>query len=206
MSIPGYVSKKSKVEKVEVLLVPQSTSLVGPQITCDIRYVDEESFKNIIAEQVELGWPDITDQQKVFVVKYLTEFNYYKAAQESGLDSGAALRLLRDPLINAYVKHLRQGLEARELLTREMAAQNWIELIPRLKGEIEVPVVTKSGEVVNVKKYFAAELLRAISELSKISGLTPIEAIETGKKSVSVTLNFGGLNVPQPITTVVSEQ
>lgn len=182
-------------------------SLICPQITCDLRSLDEESLRNTFLEQERLGWPDVTDQEKLFVVKYLVSFNHRKAAEEVGLDPESSLKMLRDPLINAYAKWMRKGIEARDLLTREMVAHRWLEAIPELRGDEAVPCVTKDGEEVMARKYHGPELIRALVELSKISGLTPTE--EMGKKAgVQVTLNFGGLlapGAPLPPIEVITE-
>jgi hypothetical protein len=192
-------------------LAPQSLPLdsnIGPQITVDLRSLDEESFKKTMEEQATLGWPDVTDQEKVFVVRYLVDFNHKKAAEESGIDPDKALRVLRDPLINAYTKWLRRGLEARELLTREMVAHHWLEALPKLRGEEEIPLVTKDGQQTKGKKYHASEYVRALVELSRITNLTP-EEIHQSKPSVQVNLNFGGMLAPGqslPMIEVVADK
>jgi hypothetical protein len=172
---------------------------VPPQLTVDLRYLDEESFKNTMEEQASFGWPDVTDQQKMFVHKYLIDFNHRKAAEAVGIDPDKAIFTLRDPLVNAYVKYLRRGLEAKELLAREMVAHEWLSILPKLKGEEEVACVTKEGIEVDAKKFHGPELIRALTELSKITGLAPDVIQSGGKNGVSITLNFGGLTPPPSV-------
>lgn len=174
-----------------------STELViPPQITVDLEHIDQESFENILKEQIELGWPDVTDQEKLFVSKYLIHFKHREAAIEAGLNPDEALSILRGPLINAYVKWCRKSLEAKDVILRDMVIHNWLEILPMLKGEEEVPMVTKEGISVKAKKFHGQELLRAMTELSKISGVTPTEDLTAKKGGTRVILNFQGMQPP----------
>lgn len=185
----------------------ESSSLapVPPQITCDLRSLDEESFKKTMEEQVKLGWPDVEEQYKAFVSKYLIDFNYHSAAIAVGIDPKSAIKILRDPLVNAYVKWMRQGLEARDLMTRELVVHKWLETLPELRGDVAVPFVTKMGENVMVRKYHASEYVRALVELSRITNLTPQESLAGKQPKIEVTLNFQGLAAPAQTPIIDAE-
>jgi hypothetical protein len=139
----------------------------------------------------------LSDQQRAFATRYMLDYNVRAAGADVGLPYNEAILALRDPGVMAYINELSEAREKLALIGKDFVVYHWINILPMLKGEVSVPLVTKSGSEFEAKKFHASEYVRALTELSVISGLKkPYAEGDMAKGKVNITLNFGGLERP----------
>jgi hypothetical protein len=140
------------------------------------------------------GFIDMPEQDKAFAVEYITNgFKHRKAATEVGFHADAGIRKLRDPLIGAFISHLQSENNVAKLITTQFVEQQYLEILPKLKGEEEVDIVDiKEGASFKAKKFHSAELVSVLSHLGKSSGyIAPDVGPNVGQ--VNVQINLGDL-------------
>lgn len=145
----------------------------------------------------------LTDLQRAFATRYLLDYNERSAATSVGLQPQQGMAVLRDPTVMQYIASLQATREKFCILGKDFAASQWLEILPKLKGEEEIPLVTKNGSEFSAKKFHASELVRALVEIGNISGLSKPADAGPKKAAVNISLNFAGM-ASQP--TVVIEQ
>ena len=146
----------------------------------------------------------LTDLQRAFATRYLLDYNEREAAQSVGLSPAQGMALLRDPAVMQHVATLQAAREKFCILGKDFAASQWLEILPKLKGEVAVPLVTKNGSAVEEKKFFASELVRALVEIGNISGLSKPADTGPKKAAVNISLNFAGM-ASQPTVIIESD-
>lgn len=146
----------------------------------------------------------ITDLQRAFVTRYLLDYNEREAALSVGMQAQQGAFLLRDPAIMQHVSLMQAAREKFCILGKDFAAAQWLQVLPMLKGEVEIPLVTKNGSAVLEKKFFASELVRALVEISNISGLSKPADTGPKKAAVHISLNFAGM-ASQPSVVIESD-
>ncbi len=146
----------------------------------------------------------LTEQQRAFATRYLLDYDVNKASAYAGLNSVQGKELLREPIVMAHISMLQEARAKFCILGKDFAAMQWLEILPKLKGEEEVPFVTKNGSELMAKKFFSSELVRALVEIGNISGLS--KPLDTGPKkaAVHISLNFAGM-AAQEMPTVIIE-
>jgi hypothetical protein len=134
------------------------------------------------------------EQDKAFAVEYITNgFKHREAAMEVGLHAGTGLTRLRDPLIGAFIAHLQSQNNIAKLITTQFVEAQYLEILPKLKGEEEIDVVDiKEGVSVKVKKFHSAELVSVLRDLGKSSGYIAPDLGPSGG-NVNVQINLGDL-------------
>ena len=143
---------------------------------------------------IERDWTNVPEQDKAFAVEYVTNgFKHLDAAQAVGLSRSSGLRKLRDPLIGAFIGYLQENANQAKLITQQFVEQQYIEVLPMLKGEIEVPIHDlKSGETTNAKKFHSAEVVSVLRDLGKSSGYIQPE-FGPSAATVNVQINLADL-------------
>lgn len=146
----------------------------------------------------------ITDLQRAFATRYLLDYDEKAAAVSVGVAPSQGAMLLRDPAVMQHVSMLQAAREKFCILGKDFAAAQWLQVLPKLKGEEEVPLVTKNGSEVLAKKFFASELVRALVEISNISGLSKPADSSPKKAAVHISLNFAGM-ASQPSVVIEND-
>lgn len=153
---------------------------------------EEEDTVRLIQRNKEIGWPDIPHQKKAFAHEYiLNGYNHREAAKEVGIAASSGIRVLREPLVSAYVAHLQETNFTSQIITKQFVEHQYLELIPFLKGEREIPIVTGSGAEIDACKFHGSELVAVLRDLSKITGYQKEE--ENNKNLVNIEINFGAV-------------
>ncbi|RKZ82591.1 MAG: hypothetical protein DRQ39_10555 [Gammaproteobacteria bacterium] len=150
-----------------------------------------EDLSLFVSDQKENGWEALTDQKKAFCHAYTMEYNHRESAVEVGFAANSGIRLLRDPLVAAYLAHLQDLQLTSNIITKEYINTNYMKLLEIATGQVEMPIMLATGEQVYGKKVMVGEATNILKEMSK-----SIEyAKDTGTKSaaVSVSINFGSL-------------
>jgi hypothetical protein len=146
------------------------------------------SSQELIDKNRENDWQDLVAQEKVFLHHWCSSFDLKKSAKTAKLTIAEATRLLKTPLAKAYVDWLTEGMLTGTVLNREWLELQWLENYSRLVGEETIPYVNRDGDMVMVKKYHASEVITALKEMSKLSGM--YSESSTGIGTGGVTINF----------------
>ena len=152
------------------------------------------------------GFIDMSERDKAFGVEYLTNgFKHREAAIEVGLHAGSGLAKLRDPLVGAFIGHLQSEANQAKLITTQFVEAQYLEILPKLKGEEEIDIVDiKNGVAVKVKKFHSAELVSVLRDLGKSSGYIAPDVGPAGGQ-VNVQINLGDLAGEHKVEVIVDE-
>ena len=150
-----------------------------------------EQILEYIKVQKHRGWPDLDPKHREFANEYLINgFKHREAAKEVGVSDPT--RAMRNPLVRAYIANLQELNGNIRLLNQQFVEQRYMELIPKLMGEEEVPIFdVKEGISVNAKKFHSAETVAVLRDLGKASGYQADE--EKASQVVNVQINIGDL-------------
>ena len=145
---------------------------------------------DLAVERAE-GFPSLTDQEKSLAIEW--RCNGYKVGEAGefvGLSSSVAGRILRKPLMKAFIAHMGEQIGQDRLITQAFIESAYMELLPKLNGEEEVPLVTPAGEQYSAKKFHSGEMVSVLRDLAKATGYTKEEAIQQG---IQVNIDMGAL-------------
>jgi hypothetical protein len=162
-----------------------------------------EQSSNSLTSEVPL--PEITPQQRAFVTHYLLEYDINKASAYAGMNPIDGKMMLRHPEVMAHIQSLQAAREKFCIIGKDFAAFQLLDILPKLKGEVEIPLVTKNGSEFMAKKFHGPELIAAIREINNVSGLTKPHDVGPKKAAVSISLNFAGM-ANQPSVEIKGEQ
>ncbi len=168
-----------------------------------------EQELSLVERHVANGFIDMEERDKAFAVEYITNgFKHLDAAEAVGLTRSAGLRMLRDPLVGAFVGHLQEQNNTAKLITTQFVEQQYLEILPKLKGEEESEHVDlKEGTSFLAKKFHSAELVSVLRDLGKSSGyIAPDAGSGGGGPAVNVQINLGDLAGPDPIEVQINEE
>ena len=112
------------------------------------------------------------------------------AAKEAGLSNQRGRLLLSNPLVRALIADLQKEQYQTNIITEELIRTKLLELLPKLMGEEEVPIVLSNGAMVMEKKFFPGEARAALESLGKSIGMTDHK---TPVIPIQVIINTGDL-------------
>jgi len=161
--------------------------------------------QELIERHTANGFIDMEERDKAFAVEYITNgFKHLDAAEAVGLSRSSGLNLLRNPLVGAFIGHLQEQSNTAKLITQQFVETQYLEILPKLKGEEEVDIVDiKNGGTFKAKKFHSAEVVSVLRDLGKSSGYIAPEPGGGGGNQVFVQLNLGDLAGDDPIEVVV---
>jgi len=146
----------------------------------------------IIERNKAAGWPDIEPKRKAFAMYYLIDYDTRKAAKKAKFAEKTGASLIREPLLSAYIAELQSQDLISNVVTEDFVRTQWLNLIPILSGQVEVPLgVDADGDQLNGKKFHASELNNVLKELAKSTKF--YEEGSGGDGSVNVQINVGAL-------------
>jgi len=154
--------------------------------------LDAESLDTLISNNAEAGWPDLDERDRAFAVEYITNgFSHNDAAEAVGLSRKSGLKKLREPLIGAFIRHLQASTANAKIITQQFVEQKYLEVLPKLMGEEDVPLFDhKEGISISAKKFHSAETVSVLRDLGKAAGYVAPEGPKGG--NVHVTIDLGG--------------
>ncbi len=149
---------------------------------------------SLVERHVANGFIDMEERDKAFAVEYITNgFRHLEAAESVGLSRSSGLTKLRDPIIGAFIGYLQEQNNTAKLITTQFIETQYLEILPKLKGEEEIDMVDlKDGVSFKVKKFHSAELVSVLRDLGKSSGYIAPE-VGGGGGTVNVQVNLGDL-------------
>ena len=152
---------------------------------------DKDDLERFIEKNQTEDWPDLTAVKRAFAIEYVMNgYNHRDAAETLNVPKDRGIRLLRDPLVAAYVKTLQDDQRTNGLITRDFINAQYMTLYEMATGQKAHPFVA-GGEILNEAR---VDMPSAISILKEMSKSTDYEkAPSTVKGGVSIHLNLGSL-------------
>lgn len=126
-----------------------------------------EEARELIDRNRKQGWPDLDLGERAFALEYITDYNHRRAARETGWSPDHGLKLIRRPLVVAFIKDLQDKQSISNIVTEDFVRNMWLSILPKLMGDEEVPMVTAQGEQFRANKFHASEVNAALRELAK---------------------------------------
>lgn len=126
-----------------------------------------DGLKDLLASNRLNGFVDLPAQHRLFALEYHKEPNHFKAADECGIARNQALRILREPLVQEFIKYLREKQEHYTLIDKGFIEVQYLTLYGKLLGEEEVNMVDKDGLAFTAKKFHSSEAVAALRDMAK---------------------------------------
>jgi hypothetical protein len=156
------------------------------------------------------GWPDVSPKAKVFVHEYSVCGNITSACKRVSIGRDRGMRMLRDPIIRAYLDSLEEGLRNDTIITRAFVELQMLETLEQVNGDVDVPNVTKDGEVVWGPRFNGTGKIALLKEMKGLAGMNKEQGIDGTGVTINIDLNAAGYVAPEvevnSETTVVSDQ
>lgn len=108
-----------------------------------------------------------TPQESMFCYKYMESYDYKLAAQHVGLPASDGMKMLRNPVVQAIIASLQDEMQERSVIDADYVRYKFIELIPKLEGKEEVPLIDKDCNSFMGRKFQPNELIKVLVELAK---------------------------------------
>ena len=132
------------------------------------KWLDKEQTEALIERNKAENWPDLLPQRKAFALRYIIDYDHHSAAKETKLNPKYSLKYLREPLTAAYISYLQAESHIQNVITDDFVRTQYLNLLPMLSGQVEVPmVVGKDSDQINAKKFHSTELISVLKELAK---------------------------------------
>lgn len=152
---------------------------------------DKQQLTAIIERNKQNGWEDLEPKRKAFAMHYLTDYDARKAAKKAKFAEATGAKLIREPLLSAYIAELQNQDLISNIVTEDFVRIQWLNLIPILSGQVEVPLgVNAEGDQLNGKQFNAGALNSVIKELAKS---TKFYEEGSGGSQVNVQINVAAL-------------
>ncbi len=159
---------------------------------CQILTQDKESINALIERNRREDWPDLTPEKRAFALVYVVSYNHRDAASSAGLSPDSGIRLIRDPLVSAYIREIQDKDLVSNLITEDFVRTHMVNLLPKLLGQEEVPLVDKDGSQISVKKFHPTDAVNLLKELAKSTKFYE-EGSGQGGNQVNVNIDLSRL-------------
>ena len=148
---------------------------------------------------------DLSEKDGAFAVEYITNgYNHRDAAKSVGLKPNTGLAKIRQPLVKAFIAHLQKSSHNAKIITQTFVEQKYLEILPKLMGEEDVPIYDhKEGVTVDARKFHSAEVVSVLRDLGKAAGYVAPEGPKGG--NVNVTIDLGGFTGGSPNVIIEHE-
>jgi len=145
------------------------------------------------------GWKNLDPEYVTFALCFVNTSSYVSASDAAGISRPRGKDLLSNPVVRALIADLQKEAHETNIVTEELIRTKLLELLPKLMGEEEIPIVLSNGAMVMERKFFPGEARAALESLGKSIGLGVNEGIKVAP--VQVNINLDNL-VAQPTVTV----
>lgn len=132
------------------------------------------------------NWPDLPAQAQLFVHKYIDE-GIVAACKHLSITKSAGLRILRDRLVNAYFKHIEDTLVSATLINQSFVELNLLETLEQANGEVDIPHVTKDGDVVMAPSVNLTAKVQVLRDMQKLAGMD--KGVDKGLTSIKIDMD-----------------
>jgi len=157
----------------------------------DLPISSPEELHTYVERQKANGFQDLPQNKRAFAHEYIIDYKHRRAATETGIPANKGIRLLREPLVAAYIEYLQTMQLTNNIITKDFINAQYLHLYDMATGLEPQCLVTADGDEYMARK---TELGTAHNILDKISKSTEY-AKETGNKNapVSISIDFGNL-------------
>ena len=127
--------------------------------------------------QRENDWPALHPQHRAFVEEYLLNgYKHREAAAVAGLKTARGIKLLRDPLVRAYISHTQDKILKSNIVTKDFIDAKLEDLYDMAVGDVKTDHIdAKMGVSFSAKKFHGTLALSILQERAKMNGVAPPE-------------------------------
>lgn len=138
------------------------------------------------------GWADLSLQQKAFASEYTVSYDHISAAEKTGYEKPSGLRLLRHPLVIAYIEDLQELNKINGIITKDFINAQYLILLDMAMGREEIKICLANGERVSAKVTKISEAVSILKQLSSsINYAVPINANNNVDGDVKLIMDIG---------------
>ena len=113
------------------------------------------------------GFAGLPANHRLFALQYHQFPDHREAAEAAGMTRASGIRVIRDPLVQEFLRHLREKQEHYTLIDKGFIEVQYLKLNGKLLGEEEVSLVDKDGCSFIAKKFHASEAVSALRDMAK---------------------------------------
>lgn len=150
--------------------------------------VTKEEWNKQVQHNKDNDWPDLDLQHRAFALHYVTHYDHRLAAQEAGLKKENGLKILRLPLVSAFVAHMQETTFRANIITEDFVRAQWLNLLPKLMGEEAVAQVTGTGEEFTAPRFYPGEATNLLKEMAKTTKIYESGSGQGGQVNVQINL------------------
>jgi hypothetical protein len=164
------------------------------------------NISDVIESNKTNNWPDLHAQAKVFAHEFSIVGNLTKACKRVGIGREKGSRLLRDPLVDAYINDIQEAcLTDSTIITRAFVELALLDQYEKANGEVEVPNVTKDGDVIMGKWWNGSVALGVIKEMKGLAGMNRELGVDGHGVTVQINMNdfTGAENIEKEVNVVI---
>ena len=179
----------------------ESKNELLPRDLSDLNAAIEYNRKN--------NWPDIPARTLVFLHEYSIVGDLSAASKKIGTNNATGYRILRDPLVRARLDDLQENLSNATVITRAFVELQYLETLEQVNGDVEVPNVTKDGDVVMAKRFSSSGKIQVLRDMSQFAGMKKEQGLDGHGVTINIDLNAAGYSPDITVANsekVVSEQ
>lgn len=154
---------------------------------------DSLTITKLIEANKKAGWPDLEPWQKSFCAEYIECYSHRDAAKLAGKSPAQGVRILRDPLVSAYIAFLQEKITTRKIITREFIESEMLELNDIAMGRVETKLVDKDGIAYSAEVHNLPVARAVQTEMAKATKFYEDGSSQGG--TVEIQLNLGGLGI-----------
>lgn len=130
-----------------------------------------DALKSWLEANRQNGFMDLPQQHRAFVLEYIKTHDRFDACDVAGISRNQSLKVLRDPLVQEFIKYLNEQKQHYSLIDASFIEVQYLSLYGKLLGEEEVAMVDKDGNTLVRKKFHASESVAALRDMAKMSGV-----------------------------------
>ena len=166
--------------------------------------IAKEKVLDVIESNRLSGWPDVDAQTKVFLHEYSVVGSLKNACEKVGVSKDRGSRMLRDPVASAFLEELQEHLSVNTIITRSFVELQMLETLEQCNGDVDVPHVTKDGDIVWGPSFNASGKIALLKEMKGLAGMN--KDIGTDGNGVTIHIDLHAAGYTAPLLDVVSEQ
>jgi hypothetical protein len=147
----------------------------------DVKYI-ERNRQN--------GWPDLDERRKALAYNYVSNgYDHRSAASNCGFSANSGLRLIREPLLGAFIEHLQKETYQADIISRSLVESRLDQLWEIAVGDCPIPIVLANGEEIEAAKFHGELAMSVIKEQNKMKGFVKEDTNKSGNVLIQINTN-----------------
>ena len=127
--------------------------------------------KECIERQKQLGFPNLTDQERGFAIDFIQNgYDHCLSAEKVGKSRSYGKKFLANPIVAAFIKHLQADIWQESIITHHFVEMKYMELLDMAMGEEEIRMVDKDGNEFRGKLTDITNSVKIIEKMSNMNG------------------------------------